>query len=82
MDLDVVLLNVQERDKWRLRVERLSTDLAETRKMRRKLAGRLRRINREIEKLRTFSEALLDLQTSRPSTSSIHASHDLRRATR
>lgn len=82
MDLDVVLLNVQERDKWRARVERLETTLAETRERRHKLLGRLRRIDRDLERLREYSDALQDGGLAGPLTSPIHASQDIRRVPR
>jgi chromosome segregation ATPase len=82
MDLDAVLLNVQERDKWRLRVERLEATLAETRARRRKLEGRLRRVDRDIQKLREYSDALTNGMGPYPSSVPIHASNDIRRVPR
>jgi len=82
MDLDAVLLNVQERDKWRLRVERLESTLAETRARQQKLAVRLRRIDRDLQRLREYSEVLTSGPIPAPSTSYNHASKDIWRVPR
>jgi len=65
VDVDSVLLSVQERDKWRHRMELLERSLVEARIRRRRLEVRLRRVRKELAKLRQTGEAVLDM--SRPS---------------
>jgi uncharacterized coiled-coil DUF342 family protein len=65
VDVDSVLLSVQERDKWRHRMELLERSLIEARARRRRIEVRLRRIRKELAKLRQTGEAVLDM--SRPS---------------
>jgi len=60
MDVDAVLQSVQERDKWRRRLEVLQTSLGEIRDRRRRVQARLRRIRAELRKLADYSDALLD----------------------
>jgi phage shock protein A len=60
MDVDAVLQSVQERDKWRHRLELLTADLQKVREQRRRAVGRLRRIRSELKRLQAYSEALLD----------------------
>ncbi len=52
VDVDSVLLSVQERDKWRRRMETLSRALEEVQERRRRLEARLRRIKQELSRLR------------------------------
>jgi septal ring factor EnvC (AmiA/AmiB activator) len=61
VDVDSVLLSVQERDKWRRRMELLERSLGEVRERRRRLEARLRRIKKELSRLRITAEAVLDL---------------------
>lgn len=65
VDVDSVLLSVQERDKWRHRMELLERSLAEAVARRRRLEVRLRRVRKELARLRQTGEAVLDM--SRPS---------------
>ena len=60
MDVDTVLQSVQERDKWRRRLEVLQESLALVRTERRKLQSRLRRLRTEMRRLGQFSEAILE----------------------
>lgn len=60
MDVEAVLQSVQERDKWRRRLELLQTSLGEIRDRKRKSQGRLRRIRSELRRLANYSEAILD----------------------
>ena len=64
VDVDSVLLSVQERDKWRHRMELLERSLREVRERRRRLELRLRRIHKELARLRVTAESLLDLARS------------------
>jgi len=60
VDVDSVLLSVQERDKWRNRMEVLEQSLREVRDRRRRLETRLRRIKRELNRIRVTVDAVLD----------------------
>ncbi len=64
VQVDSVLLGVQERDKWRHRMEVLERSLREVRERRRRAQLRLRRVRKEIARLRLTTEALLDLSRS------------------
>lgn len=61
VDVDSVLLSVQERDKWRHRMELLERSLREVRERRRRLEVRLRRIKKDLAQLRVTADAVLDL---------------------
>jgi len=61
VDVDSVLLSVQERDKWRHRMELLERSLREVRERRQRLELRLRRIKKDLAKLRVTADAVLDL---------------------
>lgn len=60
MDVAAVLQSVEERDKWRQRLEALRTSLAEVTFHRRETQGRLRKIRGELRRLGAYSDALLD----------------------
>lgn len=49
--VDSALAGVQERDKWRRRLEVLEASLGEVRERRRRLEVRLRKIRRELQRL-------------------------------
>jgi septal ring factor EnvC (AmiA/AmiB activator) len=72
VDVDSILLSVQERDKWRNRLGVLEDSLREVRDHRRKLEARLRRVKKELSRLRVTVDAVLDL-TRTPARA--HASH-------
>ncbi len=57
VDVDSALLSVQERDNWRRRVEVLERSLADVRERRRRLETRLRRLRRDLVRLRVAGEA-------------------------
>jgi septal ring factor EnvC (AmiA/AmiB activator) len=61
VDVDSVLLSVQERDKWRRRMELLERSLDEVRERRRRLEARLRRTKKELSRLRVTVDAVHDL---------------------
>jgi septal ring factor EnvC (AmiA/AmiB activator) len=61
VDVDSVLLSVQERDKWRRRMELLERSLREVRERRRRLESRLRRVKKELTRLQLTADAVLDL---------------------
>lgn len=58
MDVQTVLVSVQERDKWRHRLEILQTSLREVRERQRRAVARLRRLKRELLRLQEVSEAV------------------------
>jgi len=64
VDVDSALLSVRERDNWRRRMEVLERSLMDVREHRRKLQLRLRRVRKELARLRMAADAVLDL--SRP----------------
>ncbi len=64
VDVDSVLLSVQERDKWRRRMELLERSLGEIRDRRRRLELRLRHIKKELTRLRLTADAVHDLGRS------------------
>jgi uncharacterized coiled-coil DUF342 family protein len=66
LDVDSALLSVQERDNWRRRMEVLERSLVEVQEHRRRIEARLRRVRRELVRLRQTSEALLDVARSTP----------------
>ena len=60
VDVDSILLSVQERDKWRKRAEVLERALRDVREHRRRLETRLRRVKKDIARLRITIDAVLD----------------------
>ena len=60
MDVDAVLQSLQERDKWRGRLQLLQASLRDLRGRERRVQVRLRRIKRELAQLSRLSDALLD----------------------
>ncbi len=58
VDATSVLAGVQERDKWRRRVDLLERSLDEVRERRRQLERQLRRLSRELAHLKIASESL------------------------
>jgi septal ring factor EnvC (AmiA/AmiB activator) len=68
VDVDSALLSVQERDNWRRRMEVLERSLSDVREQRRKLELRLRRVRKDLARLRMAADAVLDLSkpTRRP----------------
>ena len=78
MDVDAVLLSVQERDKWRRRLALLEKSLGEVRDDRSRLQKRLQRIKRELNRLTTYSDAVLDATGRRPAGTPSHATTESR----
>jgi len=76
VDVKAVLLSVQERDKWRHRLQLLERSLDEVRSQRTRLAQRLRKIKRELARMKEFSEAVLDPTRHRAAGGPIPAAHD------
>ncbi|HLM70706.1 MAG TPA: hypothetical protein VK423_04935 [Thermoplasmata archaeon] len=73
VDVDSILLSVQERDKWRNRVEVLETSLRDVRDRRRRVETRLRRVKKELSRLRITVDAVLDLSRTPVRTDVTHA---------
>lgn len=73
VDVDSILLSVQERDKWRNRVNVLEGSLRDVRERRRRLETRLRRVKKELNRLRITVDAVLDRSRTPARTSMTHA---------
>ena len=76
VDVNTVLLSVQERDKWRHRLQLLERSLLDVRAQRQHLAQRLRRIKRDLARLKEYSEAILDPTRHSAAGGPIPAAHD------
>jgi phage shock protein A len=61
VDAVTVLQGIQERDKWRRRAELLQASLAQVQDRRRRLQTRLRRMDRDIAKLRQVANQMSDI---------------------
>jgi predicted nucleic acid-binding Zn-ribbon protein len=72
VDVDSILLSVQERDKWQNRAEVLEHALRDVRDRRRRLESRLRRVKKELVRLRATVDAVLDLSRTPARTSVTH----------
>lgn len=59
MDLEAILAGIAERDKWSGRLTALQSELKLVRARRRKAEGRLRRMDRELRRLRDLAEELV-----------------------
>jgi chromosome segregation ATPase len=73
VDVDSVLLSVQERDKWRRRMEVLERSLGDVRERRRRLERSLRRLKKELTTLRITADAVLDFAGNRVRSEVNHA---------
>lgn len=73
MDVDAVLLSVQERDKWRRRLELLSASLADVRERRLHVQQRLRKIKRDLGQVQRYAEAISDQNLRNQPYESTHA---------
>jgi phage shock protein A len=73
VDVDSVLLSVQERDKWRHRMEVLERSLGDVREQRRRLERSLRRLKKELAKIRATTDAVLDFARTRVNSEVSHA---------
>jgi hypothetical protein len=60
VDTESVVLNVQEREKWRRRMALLERSLGDLRDQRRRVEGRLRRIRAEIARLQVAADAVVE----------------------
>ncbi|MCI4348979.1 MAG: hypothetical protein L3J93_02005 [Thermoplasmata archaeon] len=60
MDVDAVVLNLEERDKWRTRLALLEHTLEEIRTRRGRTEARLKRIKSELRRLSEYSDAVLE----------------------
>jgi septal ring factor EnvC (AmiA/AmiB activator) len=75
VDVDTVLQGVQERDKWRHRLELLERSLSEVQERRRRLETRLRRLRKELSKLRVAADSLGTIDSRLGSLEVSSASH-------
>jgi hypothetical protein len=74
MNVDTVLANVQERDKWRRRLEVLQAALADVRDRQVRVAARLRRLKHELAQIQELSEAVSSAsRRETPPSQRIHA---------
>jgi septal ring factor EnvC (AmiA/AmiB activator) len=78
MDVEAVLLSVQERDKWRHRLQVLQRSLDEIRHRRQRLTKRLRRIKQDLARLKDVSDAILDPLRAGTPPEPIHAANNSR----
>lgn len=76
MDVNAVLLSVQERDKWQHRLRLLERSLGEVREKRVGLVRRLRKIKRELSKIGSYSDAILDATRRSRVGGPAHAAND------
>ena len=60
MDVASVVQNLQERDKWRRRLEVLEQSLREIQARRLRLRTRLKKIQTDLKRLSDYSEAVLE----------------------
>ena len=60
VDTESVLLNVQEREKWRRRMDLLDRTLVELRTQRRRVETRLQRVRQEIARLQVAADVVVD----------------------
>jgi chromosome segregation ATPase len=74
VDVDTVLQGVQERDKWRHRLELLERSLEEVQERRRRLETRLRKLRKELQQLKISAESLVTVDPRLPSLEVSNAS--------
>ncbi|MFZ0890997.1 MAG: hypothetical protein WB778_01535 [Thermoplasmata archaeon] len=82
MDVDTVLLSVQEREKWRHRMELLAGSLSDVRARRRKLERQLRRVRKELARLVQVSDVILRHGTTITANERTHATRNFQYAGR
>jgi predicted nucleic acid-binding Zn-ribbon protein len=78
MDVDQVLVSVQERDKWKRRLELLEHSLADVKQRKARLETRLRRVKRDLARLDVYAEAVLSQQPRLADARGAHAARDAR----
>jgi chromosome segregation ATPase len=66
VDAESVLLNVQEREKWRRRMDLLDRSLHELRAQRRRIESKLRRIRQEIARLQVTANIVVEFSGRTP----------------
>ncbi|HTT26162.1 MAG TPA: hypothetical protein VMH90_04280 [Thermoplasmata archaeon] len=76
MDVDAVLQSLQERDKWRRRLEVLASSLTATRDRRRRAVSQLKRLRTELRRLQEYSESVLEGAQGSLSSARLNAARD------
>jgi uncharacterized coiled-coil DUF342 family protein len=66
MDVQTILLSVEERDKWRRRLDLLKGSLKEVQTRRQQLERKLKALKRELAHLAEVSQAMIDPGRLRP----------------
>jgi len=61
VDAVTVLQGIQELQKWRRRVEVLERSLGDVQERRRRLQSRLRKLERDVARLRALGDTMVDL---------------------
>lgn len=59
MDLDSILASIAERDKWGARLATLQAELRTLRLQRRRAESRLKKVDRELRRLRALADELV-----------------------
>jgi chromosome segregation ATPase len=75
VDTDSVLLNMQEREKWRRRMELLERSLRDVQGQRRRVETRLRRVRKDLLHLQQTAEAVLDIARRQARLGRLDAAH-------
>ena len=75
VDTASVLLNVQERDKWRRRMELLERSLRGLQDQRRRVETRLRRVRKDLLRLQQTADAVLDIARRQAHSGRMDAAH-------
>jgi chromosome segregation ATPase len=75
VDTDSILQNMQEREKWRRRVDLLERSLRELQEQRRRVENRLLRVRKDILKLQQTADAVLDLARRQAHAGRLDAAH-------
>jgi uncharacterized coiled-coil DUF342 family protein len=66
MDVQTILLSVEERDKWRKRLDTLRASLQEVRRRRQGLQRQLKTVKKELAHVAELAEAMVDPGRLRP----------------
>jgi uncharacterized coiled-coil DUF342 family protein len=64
--VDSAIAGVQERDKWRRRLDALEASLEELQERRRRLEARMRRVHKELQKLQRTAREYVEIHGRAP----------------